>query len=125
MRWLKLMIILLAIAEAGWMAFDGTRALIVGDYVTPKTGPYAGQLGSWAKLVSTVGIEPRSTVMKSIFAVYGVAWLIVIGCFAFDVKRAGWVMFIAAAGALWYLPVGTLCSALQIVLLVICSTRSR
>jgi hypothetical protein len=44
-------------------AYDGSRALIVGDYVTPKSGAYAGQLGPWAKLVAAVGIEPRSTVM--------------------------------------------------------------
>jgi len=37
----------LAAVEAGWMLFDGSRALIVGDYVTAKSGPYAGQLGPW------------------------------------------------------------------------------
>jgi len=46
------------------MAFDGTRALIVGDYIRPQTGEYAGQLGPWAKLVRKIGIAPESTFMK-------------------------------------------------------------
>ncbi len=54
---------LLAALEAGWMMFDGMRALIVGDYVTPKKGPYAGQLGPWSKLVSAIGLAPRSTLI--------------------------------------------------------------
>ena len=67
MAWLKWIIVLLAVTEAGWMTFDGLRALVVGDYVTPKTGEWAGQLGPWSRLVSAVGIEPRSTLMKCIF----------------------------------------------------------
>jgi len=39
MRWI---IIVLAITLAGWLAFDGTHALVTGDYVTPRTGQYAG-----------------------------------------------------------------------------------
>lgn len=58
------LIVALALLEASWMAFDGTRALIVGDYVTPKTGAYAGQLGPWANVVQRLGIHPRSTSMK-------------------------------------------------------------
>lgn len=56
MHWLAGVVLVLAFIEAGWMAFDGGRALVVGDYVTPRSGQYAGQLGPWAKVVSTVGI---------------------------------------------------------------------
>jgi hypothetical protein len=45
MDWKNWIIVLLVAFTAGWMLFDGTRALIVGDYVTPKTGKYAGRLG--------------------------------------------------------------------------------
>jgi hypothetical protein len=76
MRWLTRVVAVLAIIEAGWMLFDGSRALILGDYVTPTSGPYAGQLGPWTKLVSRVGIEPRSTLMKCIFTIYGAVWLL-------------------------------------------------
>jgi hypothetical protein len=72
MRWC---VIVLAIALAGWMAFDGTRALLLGDYLTPKTGSHAGQLGPWSNIVQAVGIEPRSTFMKIFLALYGYTWL--------------------------------------------------
>jgi len=118
MTWIDWLIVALAVLEAGWMAFDGTRALVVGDYVTPKEGPYAGQLGPWSRLVAAVGIAPRSTLMKAIFATYGWTWLILIALFVFT--RAAWTwyaMVFAAIGTLWYLPIGTVFSMLQIVLL--------
>ena len=124
MLWLRMLIAVLVIVVAGWMAFDGCRALIVGDYVTPKSGKYAGQLGPWSKLVERVGIEPRSTLMKSIFAVYGLAWLAVLVCFLFKVSWAWGVMLAAAIGALWYLPFGTLLSTIQIVLLLVLRFRA-
>jgi hypothetical protein len=118
MNALKWIIVALALLEAGWMTFDGTRALIMGDYVTPKSGKFAGQLGPWAKLVSTVGIEPRSTLMKTIFALYGTAWLIIIGFFILQYSWAWLAMLAAVIGALWYLWIGTLIGVLQIVLLL-------
>ena len=121
MRKLVIVIALLALIEAGWMLFDGARALIVGDYITPRSGPYAGQLGAWSRVVSAVGIEPRSTLMKSIFAVYGALWLLVIAAFLLGRPWARPAMLTAAAGALWYLPAGTLLSAVQIVLLLVFS----
>src|SRR5688572_12949035 len=83
-RWL---VVALAGIESGWMVFDGARALVVGDYVTPQTGEYAGQLGPWAALISAIGIDPRSTAMKLAFVGYGGAWLLVAGAFA---RRAPW-----------------------------------
>lgn len=122
---LQKIVILLALLQAGWMAFDGTRALIVGDYVTPSSGEYAGQLGPWASLVWIAGIEPRSTLMKTIFVVYGVFWLIVISFFA-QKQRWAWIaMLIAAAGSLWYLPFGTVSSMIQIALLVVIWRNNR
>lgn len=118
-------VILLALLQAGWMAFDGARALIVGDYVTPSSGEYAGQLGPWANLVAAAGIEPRSTLMKTIFVVYGVFWLIVISFFAQKQRWAWTAMLIAAVGSLWYLPFGTVSSMIQIALLVLIWRNNR
>ena len=70
MSWKDWVIVILVAFTAGWMLFDGTRALIVGDYVTPASGEYAGQLGPWSNLVKADGIEPLSTLMKLI------CWLI-------------------------------------------------
>ena len=119
-----MVILTLVVFEAGWFAFDGGRALMVGDYVTPKSGQYAGQLGPWKHVVSAVGIEPRSTLMKSIFLVYGLAWLAVAVCFCFNVSWAWWVMVFAAVGSLWYLPFGTVLSVIQIVLLMLPPVRA-
>jgi hypothetical protein len=44
-RRLRLVIAALALVEAGYMATDGIRALVVGDYITPRSGRFAGQLG--------------------------------------------------------------------------------
>ncbi len=74
------------------MLFDGTRALFIGDYVTPKTGEYAGQLGPWSNLVRAISIEPRSTLMKLIFVVYGFAALVIAICYALGLPWARWAM---------------------------------
>ena len=113
----------LALLEASWMAFDGIRALIVGSYVTSTTGAYAGQLGPWSYVVAAVGIPPDSTAMKAIFAGYGLAWLFVTGFFLGHRARARTAMLAAAAGSLWYLPIGTLFSALQLALLLFVRRR--
>lgn len=119
MTWLRLIAIILALVEAGWMTFDGTRAFVVGDYVTPKTGEHAGQLGPWTKMVSVIGIEPRSALMKAIFIVYGMTWLAIISCYARGYGWAWWAMFFAAVGTLWYLWIGTVASMIIIVVLLI------
>lgn len=124
MHWLGWIVLLLAFVEGGWLAFDGARALVVGDYVTPRSGPYAGQLGPWSKLVSAVGIAPRSTLMKSIHVALGSAWLAVMICFALRLPWAWTGMLVCAIAGLWYLPFGTLLSVVQIVLLVLPQLRT-
>jgi hypothetical protein len=119
MQWLRRVVFILAFIQASWMAADGLRAFIVGDYVIPKRGEYAGQLGPWARLVSVIGIKPRSTLMKSIFVLYGVAWLAIILCFILNFPWAHWAMLLAAAGSLWYLWTGTVSSTIQIALLLL------
>ena len=124
MGWLRWVIVFLAVAEAGWMAFDGTRALITGDYVTPASGEYAGQLGPWARIVSAVGIAPRSTLMKTIFVIYGLAWLGITAAFAFSNVPWAWAaMFVAALLSLWYVPIGTAFGVLQLILLLVIRLR--
>jgi hypothetical protein len=101
------------------MLFDGTRALIVGDYVTPKSGEYAGQLGPWSNLVKAIGIEPRSTLMKSIFVVYGLLALTSAACFAIGTPWASTVLLIVCILGLWYLPIGSVANLIALVLLFI------
>jgi hypothetical protein len=118
MTWVRLALVALGLVEGAWMTFDGTRALTVGDYVAPSSGAHAGQLGPWSHVVGAVGIPPRSTAMKIIFVVYGLSWLIVAIGLA---VRSGWAlpaMLIAALATLWYLPVGTILSIIQLVGLI-------
>jgi hypothetical protein len=124
-HWSRVAILFLVLIEAGWMAFDGIRALIVGDFITPKTGSSAGQLGPWRHLVQRVGLNPRGTPMKLVFAVYGLTWL-TLGIGFLRGASWGWsAMLFAAIGALWFLPIGTLFSLIQITLLLAFRTHLR
>jgi hypothetical protein len=113
----RIAVVALTLLVAGWMTFDGTRALVVGDYVTPGTGSHAGQLGPWQYVVSAIGIAPRSTTMKVIFVIYGLSWLVVAVGFARGALWGWTAMVVAAVASLWYFPVGTLCSLVQLALL--------
>jgi hypothetical protein len=101
-------VVALAALTGGWMVFDGTRALVAGDYVT-----VGGELGPWADLVEAVGIDPRSTGMKCFFVVYGGAWLVAAA------RRSRGALAAFAAGSLWYLVAGTVSSVVQLVLLAL------
>jgi hypothetical protein len=118
MAWVRLAVVALSLVEGAWMTFDGTRALTVGDYVTPSSGVYAGQLGPWNHVVRAVGIPPRSTAMKLIFVVYGLGWLIIAFGLAYHSAWAGRAMLIAGIATLWYLPVGTIFGIIQLVALI-------
>ena len=76
MRALNWIVLALALFQGGWLCFDGSHALLLGDYVTPRSGPGAGQLGPWARLVSAVGLDPRSTTIKCLHLFLGIAWLL-------------------------------------------------
>ena len=110
LRWI---IVILALIEAGWMTLDGTRALVVGKYITPKDG----RLGPWSNVVSLIGIDPHSRFMKVWFSSFGTIWLMVAIAFASGFGWAKTAMIVCAVASLWYLPLGTLLSLLQILLL--------
>ena len=119
MDWKTWVIVIMVAFTAGWMLFDGTRALILGDYVTPKNGEYAGQLGPWSNLVKAIGIEPRSTLMKLIFVGYGLIALAITVCFAFGLPWARTALLIVCILGLWFLPIGTVTNLVALILLLI------
>jgi hypothetical protein len=125
MHWTGWIVLVLAIFTQGWMAFDGIHALVRGDYVTPKSGPYAGQLGPWSKLVNKAGIEPRSTSMKLIFVIYGGISLLIALALALGFKWAWWGMLVGAVLGLWYLPFGTILNVVIIILLFLSPLRPK
>jgi hypothetical protein len=119
MTWKTWLSVLLIASSASWMIFDGTRALILGDYVTPQTGEYAGQLGPWANLVKVFGLEPRSLGMKLIFIAQGLATLIAVIYYLRNKSRARSGLLIAVLLGLWYLPVGTLMNLTALILMLL------
>ncbi len=124
LHWTAWLVVALVLFNGGWMAFDGGRAMLVGDYVTPRSGPHAGALGTWSKVVSTVGIEPRSTLMKTLFVVYGLGFVGLVGVFVLGVSKAWLALLLVAALGLWYVPFGTLINAIVIALLVLGPLRA-
>jgi len=113
----------LVLVNAGWMTFDGSRALLVGDYVTPKTGPHAGRLGPWSEVVRAVGIPPRSTAMKVIFVLYGLVYLGMTAAFLVNHPWARVGLIVVAILGLWHLPFGTLINLVVLVLLQLPALR--
>lgn len=116
---LKWLVIVSAAVNFGFMAFDGTRAVITGDYVRPKSGQYAGQLGPWSKAVRTAGIDPESTLMKVLFILWGLTGLVMTFAFSVNLDWARTGLLIISISTLWYLIPGTGLSVVQIILLIL------
>lgn len=116
MGWNVAVAVVLSVALGGWMIFDGVRALVVGDYFTPRSGPYAGSLGPWAGLVLRLGIDPRSTAMKVLFVGFGIAWLLVAAGLVFGTAGILQISIVLSFATLWYVPIG---SAIALVVLVL------
>jgi hypothetical protein len=114
---MKWVVVVLAALQGGWLLFDGVRALTVGDYVTASDGPRAGQLGPWSRIVSAVGLEPRGTPVKLLHVTLGIAWLATAVCFVIGTTFAWRMTIVVAICTLWYLPIGTVASAVVIGLL--------
>lgn len=101
------------------MALEGIKALIHGNYTTPKTGRFAGMLGPWATLIAAIGLQPRSMLVRLIFVIYGLAYLTSGIAFAMKLPFAGLGVLIFAILGLWYVPFGTLANLIVIVLLLL------
>lgn len=107
-----------------WMAFDGARALLTGDYRTPRGGEYAGQLGPWAGLLTALGIDPRSSAVKGAHVALGTFWIVAAVLLAVGASWARGVMLACAVATLWYLPAGTVIALAVMILRVARRSRS-
>jgi hypothetical protein len=119
MAWAKWAAVALCAVQGGYMVFDGLRALVVGSYVTPRSGPHAGRLGPWARVVRAVGIPPESTGMKATFVVIGTGYLVAAGAWALGAGWARWLGLALAVATLWYLVPGTVISVAVLVLVLV------
>ena len=116
---MRIVIVIIAVVVGGWLTLDGTRALVKGDYLTAS----GGKLGPWARLVAGIGIDPRSFAMKCVHVGLGVAWLLSAILFIASVTIGWHVLLGCSILTLWYLPLGTLLSVVEILLLVLPSLR--
>ena len=119
----KLCIAIVALLIGGWFTLDGTRALRTGNYFTPRSGPGAGQLGPWSKVVASAGIDPQSRFMKSAHVVLGVCWLLSLAAFLMGLRPGWYALAGCATLSLWYLPIGTLLGIIELVLLMLPQVR--
>lgn len=116
---IRAIIIIMSLLHAAYLVFDGMRAFIVGDYLRPSSGKYAGQLGPWTNVVEPIGLDPMSPVMKSIFVILGLFGLIATGAFAFG-RSNGWLLLVIfCIATLWNLMFGTMSAILVLLLLFI------
>jgi hypothetical protein len=113
----RILIPVIALLIGGWLISDGIRALATGDYLTAKSGPRAGQLGPWAQLLAKAKIDPRSSFVKALHIALGVLWLAGLTLFALRHPLGWWLLAAGSVGTLWYLPLGTVLSLVELALL--------
>lgn len=92
-----------------WLIFDGIHVLLKGQYFgLPEPGP-------WSKIVEWLGINPFSLGIP--FVLLGVLWLVgVTSLYMEQIWAVGFLSFVSIA-SLWYLPLGTVLSAVVLLLL--------
>lgn len=123
MHWMEWTLVCFALLEGGWFLFDGLHAMFTGDYVTPQSGQYAGQLGPWSTLWLGIGVDPRSFFVQSVHVALGAVWMVSLVAFLFGSSWAWTAMLVCAIAGLWYLPFGTIFGVLQIALLLLSASR--
>ena len=114
----------IAFLIGAWLTFDGTRALVTGNYTTAKSGPHAGQLGPWSRVVAALGIDPIGQPMKYLHVALGVAWLASMLAFVFNPPLGRGMIAISSLCSLWYLPLGTILSLVELCLLFLPQIRN-
>jgi hypothetical protein len=117
MNWKSYLIAFLILISAGYMIFDGVHAFLTGDYITPKSGAYAGRLGPWSRIVRAAGLDPRSNLVKGFFIFQGIVTLGLLVCYLLHLRWAKTALKIAAAAELWYVPAGTATGIVALILL--------
>jgi hypothetical protein len=118
MKMLRVSLVLIALLEAGWIAFDGAQALRSGEYLKPRLGTYGGRVGEWTRVASALGAPARSARAKWALVGYGLAWLGAIVAFARGAGWSWWLLFVFAGGALWYSSLAVPISLAQMLLLI-------
>lgn len=109
--------VILGMLQGLFMLVDGLHAWITGSYFAP-----GGQIGPWTHVVAAAGISPLSTAMKCIFVVLGLAYILAAAAFALYQRRAP-LFAVVALLTLWYVPLGTILSAIVLVFIALSRRR--
>jgi len=111
---MRISIMLLAFLTGGYMIADAFHALYTGNYIA-----FGGHLGPWTSVLALAHISPASLAAKFLFLTAGSMYVVIALDYArCDLRSARGVTSVAI-GTLWYLPFGTLCSAIVLVLLFV------
>jgi hypothetical protein len=109
LTWTAYVAAALALVDGGYMIADAIHRFALGDFIR-----IGGELGPWAAVVSTVGIDPLA--MGPVFLAVGLVQITAAGLLLLH-HRWGYVLILAMAVAtLWYLVFGTLSSLVQIAM---------
>jgi len=103
-------IAILSFILGAWLIFDGARKLLTGYY----TGEQTIGLGSWATIVSALGVRPADMAFPFVFL--GILWIVngIIVLLGANTKYERTIAI--SIVTLFYTPPGTLVGILNIVL---------
>ena len=107
----KVLFVVIALLNGGWMLFDGIHVLVKGKYFGPP------EPGPWSKVVAKVGLNPFS--LGPVFVVLGVLWITAVFGILLGASWAWLLALIVAIFSLWYIPVGTILSVVVIIILIL------
>jgi hypothetical protein len=108
---LRVGLVLVAVAEGGFMLADGLRNLLTGTYFG------GGALGPWSGLVAATGLDPHH--FGAVFAVLGLAWLVAVTGLLTRAPWGWWGSLAVGVLTLWYMPVGTVLAVVWLGLLAL------
>ena len=112
---IQILAFFIAVLTGGWMIFDGMYALKHEKYFGPeKTGP-------WSYIFVRFGVDPLT--LAKVFIFLGSIWIVTMIVLLISGLEIIWFMMIVVAFcSLWYIPVGSLFSFFEIVLLLVFKT---
>lgn len=105
------------LALGGWMIIDGLRNVFTGDYARMD-----GQLGPWAQLVSSAGIDPMS--LGPGFVAFGLIWLISLAGLLWKKLWAWRLGVVLSLASVLYLGIGTILALVVFICLILKPTRA-
>jgi len=106
---IKIVIVLLAFLNGGWMIFDGVHVIKKGKYFGPDLP------GAWSKIVSSVGLDPFK--LGPLFILIGFSWVVSAIALLLSLPLAWAALIVCSIITLWYIKVGTVISLLVLALL--------